>query len=173
MKTRIHKAVLEAEDAFWAKIAELFPEAKSGDLGMDMAFKLYTLHHEAVTQWVESNVPKQATVEAWTEELDLRDKALWHMLNTGGGCNVAISSLLVYGTKTRYIGVSGELVIIYSYNDGDPWLDEENTISVWEIGDNPTVLMNQMENHLFGSKLLNLNSVFDDIMTIAKSDKVA
>lgn len=173
MKTRIHKAVLAAEEAFWAKIAELFPEAVSGDLGMNMSFRLDMLHHEAVTSWVDQNIPKRVAIEQWTEELHLRDKAIWSMLNTGGGCNVAISGMFIYGPKARYVGVSSTLVAIYSYKDGDDWLAEDGILSTWELGDNPTVLINQMEEYLFGCKLANLNALFDDIMTIAKSDKVS
>jgi arginyl-tRNA synthetase len=53
---RIAKAVRDGEDAFWAAVAEQFPEAESGDLAPDAAFALKRAMKMAVRAWVDANV---------------------------------------------------------------------------------------------------------------------
>ncbi len=56
---RIADAVQDAEDAFWAVIAEQFPEADSGDLSPDAAFALTAAMEKAVRAWIDANITSQ------------------------------------------------------------------------------------------------------------------
>lgn len=58
MAARIDAAVQEAQDCFWSKIAERFPEAKTGDFPPDAEMSLMRELSSAVTTWVGSNMPK-------------------------------------------------------------------------------------------------------------------
>lgn len=52
---RLHEAVEQASQAFWSKVAELYPEAKSGDLDpMSDAF-LETAMQQVVKAWIRNN----------------------------------------------------------------------------------------------------------------------
>lgn len=51
--SRINAAVQTAEDAFWGAVVQAFPEAHHGDLDATITDTL----REAVTRWVELNVP--------------------------------------------------------------------------------------------------------------------
>jgi hypothetical protein len=53
---RITGAVRDAEDAFWAVVAEQFPEAESGDLAPDAALSLTRAMEKAVRAWIDANV---------------------------------------------------------------------------------------------------------------------
>lgn len=53
---RITKAVDQAEEAFWKKIAELFPEAKTGDLDIGLTIQTTRQNVKAVKNWVETNI---------------------------------------------------------------------------------------------------------------------
>lgn len=44
-----------AEEAFWAKVAELCPSAKSGDLAPDIACGLSAAMQRAVAAWIDTN----------------------------------------------------------------------------------------------------------------------
>lgn len=56
---RIMQAVDKAEEAFWKKIAELFPEAKTGDLDIGLTIQTTRQNVKAVTNWVETNITTQ------------------------------------------------------------------------------------------------------------------
>lgn len=47
-----------AEEAFWAAVAEKFPEAKHGDLDPGEAMALQQAMESAIDAWIDSNVPK-------------------------------------------------------------------------------------------------------------------
>jgi len=57
MDERIRLAVDKAEQAFWASIAESFPEAQSGDLPPDAVGLLMQSMTDVVKFWVHFNVP--------------------------------------------------------------------------------------------------------------------
>lgn len=59
MEDRITQAVDRAEEAFWKTIAELFPEAKTGDLDIGLTIQTTRLNIKAVTNWVETNITTQ------------------------------------------------------------------------------------------------------------------
>jgi len=52
------RVVNEAELAFWAKVAEQYPTATTGDLDPLMVSYLSDIMDKAVRQWIEYNVPK-------------------------------------------------------------------------------------------------------------------
>lgn len=54
-QARLEKAVLEAEDAFWASIARSLPEVSSGDFPADALFAFHQATMKAATIWYESN----------------------------------------------------------------------------------------------------------------------
>jgi hypothetical protein len=56
---RITEAVQDGEDAFWAAVVELFPEAKSGDLAPDAAHALSRAMEGAIRAWVDANITSQ------------------------------------------------------------------------------------------------------------------
>jgi hypothetical protein len=53
---RIANAVRDGEDAFWAVIAEQFPEAEGGDLAPDASIQLTIAMEKAVREWIDTNV---------------------------------------------------------------------------------------------------------------------
>ncbi len=57
LNKRIDEARQLAEDAFWAVVAEKFPEAKSGDFDPMATFNMETSMRNWIKLWVEWNVP--------------------------------------------------------------------------------------------------------------------
>ena len=161
METRIKEATELADTAFWKTVAECFPEAKTGDFTPDFVYNPEPL----VRHWVNINVPM--AVEPWAEALDLRNAASWHLLNTGGGVMVAVTEPIKNGW---YLGVSGEHVILYQKRSSH-WFEERSEIGIWVFGDDPTKLMALINKYFSG--VFNPYSLFDDIMTVGKSDKVS
>lgn len=53
---RVRAAVRAGEEAFWAVIAEAFPEAESGDLSPDAVDDMQRALLRATHRWVEANV---------------------------------------------------------------------------------------------------------------------
>jgi hypothetical protein len=53
---RIQDAVEEGEEAFWAAVAQVFPEAESGDLDPGTTVQLKQTMERAVRAWVDFNV---------------------------------------------------------------------------------------------------------------------
>jgi hypothetical protein len=72
----------------------------------------------------------------------------------------------------RYLGITSECVMVYTdtFQEGD-FLNVWDESNVWSFGDNPTVLMNIIDEAFGGSCLWNTGHLFDDIMSIAKSGK--
>ena len=54
---KIRTAVNQAEEAFWATIAEFFPEITTGDLDPLTSYSLLEKMKETVTIWHEVNSP--------------------------------------------------------------------------------------------------------------------
>jgi hypothetical protein len=54
---RIEQTRKLAEDAFWAVVAEKFPEATAGDFDPLASFAMENRMREWITSWVEGNVP--------------------------------------------------------------------------------------------------------------------
>lgn len=63
LKDRIKKAVEEADLAFWAKIAQAFPEVKTGDFPPDATFAWNRARDEAVYWWLVYNHPNSEMIE--------------------------------------------------------------------------------------------------------------
>lgn len=55
---RFKDAVENAECAFWASIAESYPEIKSGDLGPDVVIPFTIMTEKAVAAWLTGNAPE-------------------------------------------------------------------------------------------------------------------
>lgn len=56
LDARIEKTLEAASDAFWAKVAEAFPEAKHGDFGPEESFAIENAMRDAISMWVRWNV---------------------------------------------------------------------------------------------------------------------
>lgn len=56
---RITAVTIAAENAFWDKVARLFPECESGDLAPDLASRLQEVMMEAVYNWAHDNRGKE------------------------------------------------------------------------------------------------------------------
>jgi collagenase-like PrtC family protease len=52
----IKEAVRIAEEAFWASIAQQFPEAKTGALDISLSVQTTVQNEKAVKAWVEANI---------------------------------------------------------------------------------------------------------------------
>lgn len=55
LKTRIHHATVQAQEAFWTAIASAFPEAKAGDFAPDVADTFDRACISAASAWVYVN----------------------------------------------------------------------------------------------------------------------
>ena len=51
----------EALDAFWEAIVKRYPQATSGDLSPWPTMKLQMAAEDAVTEWIDNNVPAART----------------------------------------------------------------------------------------------------------------
>lgn len=60
---RFVNALASADDAFWAAIAQAYPEIKTGDLSPDVVVKLKTEMEIAVASWLKVNVPEGTSLE--------------------------------------------------------------------------------------------------------------
>lgn len=69
LRDRVDHVAEAAEDALWAKVAELFPTAKSGDFPPEMNHHLSTTVRSAIAAWVYYNVPRPATTEVVHAEI--------------------------------------------------------------------------------------------------------
>jgi hypothetical protein len=171
MEERIKTARQEAEDAFWAVIVKHFPDATDGSFLMS---DMDDIMLSWVNHWVDCNVPRPETVHRGDlyllDELHLHYRDTWHLLHTGGGCMVALTDNVAVGGKYYYMGVTSECVCIYEDTFSEEQFMVEH-ITVWSFGDNPTVLMNQIDEFLGGTGYWDTGKLFDDIMTIGKSDK--
>ena len=166
METRIQEAAELADTAFWRTVAECFPEAKTGDFPSDFTYNPVSM----VRRWVNANVPR--TIEAWAKELNLHNAASWRLLNTGG-ITVAVTEPLQDGW---YVGISSDHVLLYK-KSSDEWLEQDTEVGIWTFGSHPKDLMALIEKYLCNAfepgNAFEPCSLFDDIMTIGKSDKVS
>lgn len=174
MEDRIKTARQEAEDAFWAVIVKHFPEANDGSFLMS---DMEDIMLSWVQHWVENNVPAATKVEpSWRGdlgelgELDLHYEDTWHLWHSDGGCMLAITDNVAVDCKHNYLVISSDCVCIYEDKfDDESWMVDH--LTCWEYGDNPTVLMNHIDDFLGGTGYWDTGKLFDDIMTIAKSGK--
>ena len=54
-EAKVRTAVNKAEDAFWAVIADQYPEVTSGDMSFDVLGSLHIKHVEIVNIWLRMN----------------------------------------------------------------------------------------------------------------------
>jgi hypothetical protein len=168
---RIAMALDHAETAFWNVIAKAFPEAKEGDLDPMMTNMLQETMNKAVEMWCQNNIPKQSHSGHVIEDLHLHYKGEWHLCHTGGGCMVAVTDNVAIAGEYRYLAVSSDCVAVYVDDfTGENFLQDH--LFDWAFGDNPTVLMNYLNDYLGNECLFDMNKLFDDIITIGKSDRV-
>ena len=59
---KINDAVENAQMAFWAAIAESYPEIKSGDFMPAQQFAFFDACKKAVSHWLEMNSEEEPTV---------------------------------------------------------------------------------------------------------------
>ena len=172
IEKRIEIAREAAEYAFWDVIAKSFPDANDGSfLISDMEDIMLTW----VKHWVDCNVPKKECYRGeigYFDDLHLHYRDVWHQLHTGGGCMVAVTDNIAIDGSYRYMGVTSECVCIYTdtFEEGD-FLQEHMEDCAWSYGENPTTLMNIIDEAFGGSALWNTGHLFDDIMTLGKSGK--
>ena len=172
MEQRIKDARQEAEDAFWAVIIKHFPEAVDGQFMMSDMDEIML---SWVQHWVENNVPAATKVEpSWRgdlgelSELNLHYEDTWHLWHSGGGCMIASTDNVAVNGEYHFLCISMDCVCIYK----DTFISEEfmmDALCCWSYGENPTVMMNQIDEFLGGPALWDTGKLFDDIMTIAKS----
>jgi hypothetical protein len=58
---RVKSALQSAEDAFWAAVAQEFPEATSGDLDPGMAVSLKQTMERAIRAWLDYNITPESS----------------------------------------------------------------------------------------------------------------
>lgn len=172
---RIAIALETGEQAFWDVIARSFPEAESGDYLME---DIHVTLEPNVRHWVELNadhkikdIPSYRGDKLDLDELHLHYPETWHLMHMGGGCMVAITDNVAVNMKHYYLAVSGECVCIYEDTFNQDNFMQEHTTD-WTFGDNPTVLMNQIDEFMGGTGYWDTGKLFDDIQTLAKCDKV-
>jgi hypothetical protein len=173
MENRMRVAIEQAEMAFWDVIARAFPEAVSGDYLMDNISETLLPN---VKHWLELNMPAVQT-PCWRgdlfmlNELNLNYRDTWHLAHTGGGCMVAVTDNVAVACKHYYLAVSNDCVCIYEdvFTEGTFLMEH---VRSWEYGENPCVLMNHIDELMGGTGYWDTGKLFDDIMTIGKSDKL-
>jgi hypothetical protein len=161
-----------ASAKFWEVIADLFPECKTGDLEPLYVFRMEETMKETVTHWVENNKPvkKQSHSGHAIDGLNLYYLDTWHLCHTGGGCMAAVTDNVAIAGEYRYLAVTNDCVAIYVDDfTGSNFL--QDPLCDWSFGDNPTVLINYLNDYLGNECLFDTNKLFDDIITLAKSGK--
>jgi|GEM_PF-3590500 hypothetical protein len=74
---RFVNAISDADDAFWAAIAQSYPEINTGDLEPGIAIHLKVVMETAVASWLKANAPQGTTLEClvhsdfMTEEVEV------------------------------------------------------------------------------------------------------
>lgn len=172
---RVSLAVEAAVSVFWETIAASFPDATEGDLSPHATAMFEDCAEKTVKEWTEFNVPKKECYRGeieYFDDLHLHYRDVWHQLHTGGGCMVAVTDNIAIDGSYRYMGVTSECVCIYTdtFEEGD-FLQEHMEDCAWSYGENPTTLMNIIDDAFGGSALWNTGHLFDDIMTLGKSGK--
>lgn len=61
---RFVDAIRNADDAFWAVIAESYPEITSGDLAPEIVMELQMVMETSVAQWLKSNAPQGTSLKS-------------------------------------------------------------------------------------------------------------
>lgn len=175
LNERTAMAIEAAELAFWEVVASSFPEATSGDLSPFTTGVFERTIKIAVEEWINTNIPAKQCYRGeigYFDDLHLHYRDVWHQLHTGGGCMVAVTDNIAIDGAYRYMGVTGDCVCIYTdtFEEGD-FLMEHMEDCAWSYGENPTTLMNIIDEMFGGSALWNTGHLFDDIMTLSKSGK--
>ncbi len=60
---RIQHAISKGEEAFWAAVANEFPEATTGDLSPELVVEMNRILGRVVRAWVDANI-EEASLEA-------------------------------------------------------------------------------------------------------------
>jgi hypothetical protein len=169
MDKRITIATEAAAYAFWDVIAKSFPDSVDGAYLME---NIEDILLPNVKHWVENNVPiKQSHSGHAIDDLNLHYEDTWHLCHTSGGCTVAVTDNVAIAGEYRYLAVSSDCVAacVDTFKEND-FLNDY--LFSWSFGDNPTVLMNYINDYL-GTGYFDANKLFDDIITIGKSNKVS
>lgn len=61
---RFMNALSNADDAFWAAIAESYPEIKTGDLSPEIVVQLRTVMEKALASWLQVNAPEGTPLDS-------------------------------------------------------------------------------------------------------------
>ena len=77
---RLSNVLEEAEIAFWAVVADSYPEAKHGDFSPDATMKFAAATEEAVTLWLEWNADPIEDEEEETDWTEHEDRILLHRI---------------------------------------------------------------------------------------------
>ncbi len=79
-ESKFNEVASDAQFAFWAIVAERFPEATTGDLSPAMSHKLDCVMGEALTEWIDNNLAEviiknheilQHNIEHWMHGTDM------------------------------------------------------------------------------------------------------
>lgn len=180
LEERISSATYMASVKFWATIADLFPECVHGDLDPLVTHNFEQDSLNAVKYWVELNTPKVEqnnqgdtdrlkSAQALIGGLHLHYRDTWHLLRLDEHCIIAVTDNVAVNMKHYYLTVQKEHVVIFedTLNALDMF---RNPIAIWYFGDNPTVLMNYIDEFLGGIGYWDTSRLFDDIVTIGKSN---
>lgn len=163
--SRMKVAVNHAEVAFWAAIADMYPEIKTGDLDPMTTANLSQVMLDAATKWYHSNTP--ATPGPF-EGLSLYMGSEWELENTGGNVMVAYLMFYSFDGEARRIGVTSECICIINR----PFEHDSIEDYTWFFGDNPTAFLNALEEYTVHSEKFDFGKIFDDCQAIAKSGLV-
>jgi hypothetical protein len=71
----------EAQVAFWKVVIEKFPEASNGDLSPDTAVRLSIAAHEAIAEWIKTNVPEKVDAQDLLDRAALLQTQYWDALS--------------------------------------------------------------------------------------------
>jgi hypothetical protein len=174
-RSRMEVAVNHAEVAFWAAIADMYPEIKTGDLEPMVAANLSQVMFDAATRWYNSNTPATRQYNSNTpatpgpfEGLSLHMSSEWELENTGGNVMVAYLMFYSFDGEARRIGVTSECICIINR----PFEHDSIEDYTWFFGDNPTAFLNALEEYAVHSEKFDFGKIFDDCQTIAKSGLV-
>lgn len=141
INTRIREVSEEALLAFWAVVAEKFPEAKSGDFPPDLSYDQSYQARSYIRTWVRdnSNLILEIDSPKWFEAIaaELRAKGLdADASHTGGGI---ICVLVNVGAHTLWFGTANENWGFDVYDNGEN--EGFNEDLTHEYGLNPATQM--------------------------------
>jgi hypothetical protein len=170
MEERIEQALYHANMAFWKEIVKAFPEANDGDFDPLHTHQMTEQMETWISHWVDLNVPKPVPRGIALAGINLHYLNAWHLTKSDIGCTVAVTDNVAVGGKHYYLAVDSKSVSIHMDDFKIPLLFNEQV--EWFLGDNPTVLMNYIDEFMGGTGYWDTGKLFDDIMTIAKSNLV-